>query len=61
MHNAMVTHFSLFANKPQWRVWMLVATSHVDGYRGIMFDYGDSFQRQGCCRVLRRDQRNECR
>jgi hypothetical protein len=47
MHNAMVTHFSLFANKPQWRVWMLVATSHVDGYRGIMFDYGDSFQRQG--------------
>jgi len=47
MHNAMVTHFSLFANKPQWRVWMLVATSHVDDYRGIMFDYGDSFQRQG--------------
>ena len=47
MHNAMVTHFSLFANKPQWRVWMLVATSHVDAYRGIMFDYGDSFQRQG--------------
>jgi len=47
MHNAMVTHFSLFANKPQWRVWMLVATAHVDNYRGIMFDYGDSFQRQG--------------
>jgi len=47
MHNAMVTHFSLFANKPQWRVWMLVATAHVDAYRGIMFDYGDNFQRQG--------------
>ena len=47
MHNAMVTHFSLYANKPQWKVWMLVATSHVDGYRGIMFDYNDSAQRQG--------------
>jgi hypothetical protein len=47
LHNAMVGHFSLFANKPQWRVWMLVATSHVDGYRGIMFDYSDSVQRQG--------------
>ncbi|MGH2774076.1 MAG: hypothetical protein ACRDJT_01400 [Actinomycetota bacterium] len=47
LHNAMVGHFSLFANKPQWRVWMLMATSHVDDYRGIMFDYSDSVQRQG--------------
>ena len=48
LHNAMVNHFSLFANVPQWRVWLLVATSHEDGYRGIMFDYTDAFQRQGC-------------
>jgi len=48
LHNAMVNHFSLFANVPQWRVWLLVATAHEDGYRGIMFDYTDAFQRQGC-------------
>jgi hypothetical protein len=44
---AMVNHFSLFANVPQWAVWMLVASAHDGGYRGIMFDYSDSFQRQG--------------
>lgn len=48
LHNAMANHFSLFANVPQWRVWLLVATSHDGGYRGIMFDYSDAFQRQGC-------------
>ncbi len=48
LHSAMVNHFSLFANVPQWRVWLLVATSHDGGYRGIMFDYADAFQRQGC-------------
>jgi hypothetical protein len=48
LHNAMVNHFSLFANVPQWRVWLLVATAHDQGYRGIMFDYTDAFQRQGC-------------
>jgi hypothetical protein len=48
LHNAMVNHFSLFANVPQWRVWLLVATAHEGGYRGIMFDYSDAFQRQGC-------------
>jgi hypothetical protein len=47
LHNAMVKHFSLFANVPQWRVWLLVATAHDGGYRGIMFDYSDAFQRQG--------------
>lgn len=47
LHAAMVSHFSLFANVPQWAVWMLVATAHDDGYRGIMFDYSDTFQRQG--------------
>jgi hypothetical protein len=47
LHSAMVNHFSLHANQPQWRVWMLVATSHDQGARGIMFDYSDTFQRQG--------------
>jgi hypothetical protein len=47
LHNAMVNHFSLHADKAQWRVWMLVATAHDQGARGIMFDYSDSFQRQG--------------
>ena len=48
LHNAMVNHFSLFADLPQWRVWLLVASAHDEGYRGIMFDASDSFQRQGC-------------
>ncbi|MGC7094050.1 hypothetical protein ACPZ19_05255 [Amycolatopsis lurida] len=47
LHAAMVNHFSAFTNAPRWQVWMLVATSHDGGYRGIMFDYGDAFQRQG--------------
>lgn len=47
MHNAMVNHFSLFANVPQWRLWLLVATRHDGGYRGIMFDYSGAHQRQG--------------
>ncbi|WP_162788762.1 hypothetical protein [Amycolatopsis albispora] len=47
LHAAMVNHFSGFTNTPRWQVWMLVATSHDGGYRGIMFDYGDAFQRQG--------------
>lgn len=48
LHNAMVNHFKLFANIPQWRVWLLVATAHDQGYRGIMFDASGTFQRQGC-------------
>jgi hypothetical protein len=48
LHAAMINHFSLHADQPQWSVWLLVATAHVGGYRGIMFDYSDSYQRQGC-------------
>jgi hypothetical protein len=50
LHAAMVNHFSLFANVPQWRVWLLVATRYAgqSGVRGIMFDAGGAFQRQGC-------------
>lgn len=48
LHAAMVNNFSLWANIPQWKVYLLVATAHEGGYRGIMFDYADAFQRQGC-------------
>lgn len=48
MHSAMQTQFSRWANIPQWKVWLLVATAHDGGYRGIMFDYSDTRQRQGC-------------
>jgi hypothetical protein len=48
LHAAMVNNFSLFADIPQWKVYLIVASSHVGGYRGIMFDYSGTFQRQGC-------------
>ncbi|MEU8355102.1 hypothetical protein AB0C27_03725 [Nonomuraea sp. NPDC048882] len=47
LHHAMTRHFSAFADQPAWRVWLLVASKHVGGYRGIMFDYNDAHQRQG--------------
>jgi len=37
----------LHNDAPAWRVWLLVASKHVGGYRGIMFDYNDAHQRQG--------------
>jgi hypothetical protein len=48
LHAAMVANFSLWADRPQWRVHTLVATRYVsDGVRGIMYDASGSFQRQG--------------
>ncbi|WP_327086458.1 hypothetical protein OIE66_29525 [Nonomuraea sp. NBC_01738] len=47
LHHAMTTQFSLYGDAAAWRVWLLVASKHVGGYRGIMFDYNDAFQRQG--------------
>lgn len=47
LHAAMVNHFSKFTNAARWQVWLLVATTHEGGYRGIMFDAGGAFQRQG--------------
>jgi hypothetical protein len=39
LHNAMVTHFSLWADAPQWKVWMLHAYQYESpGVLGIMFD-----------------------
>jgi hypothetical protein len=47
LHNAMVAHFSLWANAPQWKVWMLHAYEYESpGVLGIMFDQLDQ-QRQG--------------
>ncbi|MFE7036470.1 hypothetical protein ACFU9Y_39865 [Streptomyces sp. NPDC057621] len=50
LHAAMETNFSLWRNAPQWKLWLLVASSYegMAGVRGIMFDAADSFQRQGC-------------
>ncbi|MEW9547948.1 hypothetical protein [Nonomuraea sp. NPDC050783] len=47
LHHAMTQQFGAFADAPAWRVWLLVASRHVGGYRGIMFDYNDAHQRQG--------------
>ncbi len=48
LHASMVSHFSLWADAPHWQVWLLVATAHEEGARGIMFDAAGAFQRQGC-------------
>ncbi|MEV0591046.1 hypothetical protein [Nonomuraea cavernae] len=47
LHHAMTQQFSGFGDAVAWRVWLLVASRHVGGYRGIMFDYNDAHQRQG--------------
>ncbi|WP_433439761.1 hypothetical protein [Nonomuraea sp. CA-141351] len=47
LHHAMTQQFSAFGDAPAWRVWLLVASKHVGGFRGIMFDYNDAHQRQG--------------
>ncbi len=40
MHNAMVTYWSRFADRPQWAIWVLYAARHDTGRSlgGIMFD-----------------------
>lgn len=49
LHASMQTHFSLWADLPQWCVWELVAQNHDlgSGLYGIMFDQQGK-QRQGC-------------
>lgn len=49
LHNAMVNHFSLWKDVPQWKVWLLHARLHDlgPGLLGIMFDLTGR-QRQGC-------------
>jgi hypothetical protein len=49
LHGAMTAHFSRYAERPQFRVWLLHAARHElgTGLRGIMFDQ-QGLQRQGC-------------
>jgi len=49
MHNAMVTYWSRFANKPQWALWVLYAARHDQGRSlgGVMFDDIGANHRQG--------------
>ena len=49
LHAAMLNHFSLWKDDPQWKVWLLHAVRHDYGLGllGIMFDQIGK-QRQGC-------------
>ena len=49
MHNAMVTYWSRFANRPQWAMWVLYAARHDAGrgLGGVMFDDIGGNHRQG--------------
>lgn len=49
MHDSMVAHWSRFANKPQWSMWVLFARQHEMGSSlgGIMFDDIGPNHRQG--------------
>ena len=49
MHNAMVTFWSRFANRPNWAMWVLYAARHDmgRGLGGIMFDDIGPNHRQG--------------
>jgi hypothetical protein len=49
LHNAMLTHFSRYQERPQLKVWLLHAMRHElgVGLRGIMFDQ-QGLHRQGC-------------
>jgi hypothetical protein len=39
LHQAMEDHWSDFANKPQWKLWVFLGEHHAnDSYAGIMFD-----------------------
>lgn len=49
MHDAMQVHWSRFANKPQWSMWVLFAALHQSGtgLGGVMFDDIGPNHRQG--------------
>jgi len=49
MHNAMITYWSRFANRPQWAMWVLYAARHDQGRSlgGVMFDDIGDNHRQG--------------
>lgn len=49
MHNAMITFWSRFADRPQWAMWVLFAARHDlgRGLGGVMFDDIGQHHRQG--------------
>lgn len=49
MHNAMVTYWSRFSDRPQWAMWVLYAARHDSGRSlgGVMFDDIGTQHRQG--------------
>jgi hypothetical protein len=49
MHDAMVAHWSRFANRPDWAMWVLFAARHDSGRTlgGVMFDDIGPNHRQG--------------
>lgn len=49
MHNAMITYWSRFADRPSWAMWVLYAAQHDRGHSlgGIMFDDIGPNHRQG--------------
>ena len=49
LHNAMINHFTIYEEKPEWAIWLLHANEHSYGpsLHGIMFDQ-PGLQRQGC-------------
>ena len=49
MHNAMLTYWSRFADRPQWALWVLYAGRHEMGETlgGVMFDDIGEHHRQG--------------
>ena len=55
LHDAMETHFSLWKDEPQWKVWLFHAMKHEygSGLLGIMYDQKGK-QRQGCASFYQR-------
>ncbi len=55
LHDAMMRHFSLWRDMPQWKVWLFHAMRHEygPGLLGIMFDQTGK-QRQGCAAFYQR-------
>jgi len=49
LHNAMINHFSLYEESPEWAIWLLHAFEHSfgPGMYGVMFDQ-PGLQKQAC-------------
>jgi hypothetical protein len=49
LHNAMISHFSVYEEKPEWAIWLLHAHEHSFGPKlhGVMFN-GPGLQQHAC-------------